>query len=276
MIFERRVGGLIRYRKIFFPTSEAALQISRSVLLTEVVRLFGVFGDLGVPPNVVRHRQLLTVWVDLSVGLDRVWGGMKRKSCRYEIHRAEKMLSRVTIEINSPKAMKDFLSVYNHFAETKGPVPRLSAPKLSQYSANGELLMAYLDDRPLCGHLLLCDRSAGIARLLYSGSRRLESAEDAAACGALNRYLHWYEMQRYHAQGFVTYDLGGIRTQLHPTAQFKLSLGGTIVTEHTYLLSGSRQIAKLGNFLYEKFLEESPNVSKVDFPNRLMDANGPG
>jgi hypothetical protein len=250
LAFECDIAGLFRYRKLYFASREAALEISRSLRLNEVVRLFGVFSDLGTPGHLIAHQQMLTAWVDLSAGPEQVLNGMKKKSCRYELRRAEKMLDRVTIEVNSPKALHDFLPLYNTFAVTKGPVPKLSPERLGEYVANGEALVLYLDEQPLCCHLMLCDREAGIARLLYSGSRRLESQEDSNACGALNRYLHWHEMLRYHARGFRTYDFGGIRSLTHPTARFKLSFGGSVVTEHYYLLGGVPWLTALGSKVY--------------------------
>jgi hypothetical protein len=251
LTFEREIVGLFRYRKVYFASRESALEISRSVRPNEIVRLFSVFNDLGKPRRLISHQQLLTAWLDLSAGPERLLAGMKKKSCRYEIRRAEKMLDRVTIEVNSSRALDDFLPLYNTFAATKGTVARLSARRFHEYVANGEVLVLYLDERPLCCHLLLCDREAGIAKLLYSGSRRLETDEDADACGALNRYLHWHEIQRYHTQGFVAYDFGGIRNLTHPTARFKLSFGGSVVTENYYLLGRPLWLAKLGSTVYK-------------------------
>lgn len=187
---------------------------------------------------------------------------MKRKSCRYEIRRAEKMLNRVEIEINSAKANRDFLTVYNDFAKSKG-LPGVSSLRLQEYSAHGETLVLYLEGEPLCGHLLLCDAEMGIVRLLYSGSRRLETPSDAAACGALNRYLHWHEMQRYHALGFSHFDFGGIRDVEDNFSRFKLSFGGTVVTEHYYLFGGTPWVARLGNLVYEKLLRHSTLTTKT-------------
>ena len=166
---ERRVGGLLRYRKVWFPSHEAVHEISQSLRPNDVVRFFGASADLGMFPSLVKHRQLRTAWVDLSAGPDGILQGMKKKSCRYEIRRAEKMLDRVEIELNSPKAHRDFLGVYNDFAKTKG-LPRFPAAWLREYATHGETLVLYLNGEPLCCHFLLCDSQARIVRLLYSGA----------------------------------------------------------------------------------------------------------
>jgi hypothetical protein len=110
-----------------------------------------------------------TVWIDLSAGPEAVLNDMKAKSWRHAIRRAEKMLGRVTIEIGSEKANRDFLAVYNGCTHAKG-LPGLSAC-WTQDSAHCEALLLYLDGKPLCSHLLLLDPEMSIVRLLYSGSR---------------------------------------------------------------------------------------------------------
>lgn len=265
---ERRIGGLLRYRKIWFADYQQAGEISRSLGRTDVVRFFAAPGDLSALPNIVKHRQLQTAWIDLSAGPESVLSGMKKKSCRYEIRRAEKMLARVDIDMNSPKALGDFLALYNEFAGVKR-LPGLPASWLREYSANGEVFVLYLEKVPLCGHLVLRDTERRVVRLIYSASRRLQTTGDASACGALNRYLHWYEMQRYHAQGFATFDFGGIRDSNDPISRFKLSFGGAVVAEHYYLFSGSQWIARLGNLAYERILRRSVLKAKNNCNDRV-------
>lgn len=254
VVLERKVGWLLRYRKVFFPTSEAVLHIASSMGPSDVVRVFAgpAIGDM---PNLIRSRSGLTTCVDLSVGPARIFEGMNRKSCRYEIHRAEALLGEVDIELNSPRAFGDFLTVYNSFARTKGPVPTLSKQQFHEYATHGDTFVLYYRKRALCCHLILRDPTTNVVRLLYAGSRRLDTTEDAALCGPLNRYLHWHEMKLYCEQGMRVYDFGGIRYARHPTAQFKLSFGGTIVTEHNHLFGGTPWAARLGGFLYERLFK---------------------
>jgi len=271
VILERRLGGLIRYRKIFFPTSEAAAEIVCTLGSKDVVRLFAVAADLGDLPHLVEHRKTLTTCVDLSLDLEQMLGAMKRKSCRYEIHRAEKMLSTISIERNSPRALSDFLPLYNSFAKGKGPVPTLSTRRFQELISQGDAFVLYQHERPICCHLFLRDVQARIVRLLHSGSRRFESAEQASNCGSLNRFLHWHAMQQYRAEGILTYDLGGIRNLTHPTARFKLSFGGAVVTEYYYLFGGATWLAKLGGTLYGKFAKSAaPALSAQKWHGREL------
>jgi len=259
--FERRLGGLLRYRKIFFSSQRAALEIGRSMTANEVVGFFAVSVELNGLAQVVRHHAMLTTHVDLSAGPEKIFSAMKKKSCRYEIQRAQK-LSAVEVERNSSRALRDFLPLYNSFAKAKGPVPTLSTRQFHELLAHCDAFVLYHHHRPMCCHLFLRDTEACAVRLLYSGSSRFASPEDGAACGSLNRFLHWYAMQQYHAEGILTYDFGGIRNLTHPTARFKLSFGGAVVTEHYYLCGRTAWLAKLGGTLYEKFFKSAaPSLS---------------
>jgi hypothetical protein len=78
----------------------------------------------------------------------------------------------------------------------------------------------------------MAQRSASIA----SCSQRLEHKEKARTCAIMNCYLHWYEMRTYHEQGLSTYDLGGFSNGTNAGIdKFKVSFGGAIFNEHTYL-----------------------------------------
>jgi hypothetical protein len=252
---ERRLHGLLRYREFWFPSRTQAMEISKSLRPDDVVRFFAVSPALDTLPHLVEQYRMHTVWINLSAGPDAVLNGMKKKSCRREIRHAEKMLGRVTIEIGSEKANRDFLTVYNNFTRAKG-LPELHARWIQENSAHCETFVLYLDGEALCSHLLLRDPETNIVRPLYSGSRRLESPEHASACGALNRYLHWHEMQRYYTQGFMYFDFGGISHLGESIARFKLSFGGTVLPQHFYLLSGLQWVARLGKYVNKRILRQ--------------------
>jgi hypothetical protein len=248
---ERRVHRFMRYRKFWFPSRSQAAEIGESLRANDVARFFAVSPALDNPPHLVERYLMPTLWIDLSAGPDAMLAGMKKKSCRNMIHRAEKMLDRVAIEVGSERSDRDFLRVYNEFTRAKH-LPPLSSRWIPENAGHSETLVLYLDGKALCGHLVLLDPETGIVRPLYSGSRRLESPEEAAACGLLNRYLHWHEMQRYGNQGFATFDFGGLGQA--STARFKLSFGGIVLPQHYYLLSGLQWVANMGKVVYERIL----------------------
>jgi hypothetical protein len=248
---ERRLVGVLRYRKIWLPGRDAALEVARSLRSNEVVRLFAAPENLDDLPRVARRREMRTAWIDLAGSPAAVLNGMKKKSCRYEIRRAQKMLDQVAIEVSTKKARHDFFRIYNDFARAKH-LPKLTVGQLHEYTPCADTFVIYRNGEPLCSHLLLRDSESGTARLLYSASRRLHTPEDGAICGALNRYLHWQEMLHYQSQGFVTFDFGGIRSPDDPISRFKLSFGGRIVTESYYVLGGVVWLAKLASLVYER------------------------
>ena len=95
----------------------------------------------------------------------------------------------------------------------------------------------YFNERPVCGHLLLPDRAVKRVRLLFSASSRLNSKEDATVVSPLNRYLHWHEFQKYKADGFESYDFGGISPG-GSISKFKMSFGGELIEERGYVFAG--------------------------------------
>lgn len=254
---ERQVGGLIRYRKVWYSDHEAALEIARSMYSNHLVRLFGASVNPNTIPHLVSSRHMRTAWVDLTATSEGILNGMRKKSCRYEIRRAERMLGRVDIETGTTRSSQDFLTVYNDFAKVK-KLPAFRPSWLQEYAAHADIFVLYFEKRPLCCHLLLRDPDKRAARLLYSGSRRLQTAEDASACGPLNRYLHWHEMQHYKNSGYATFDFGGIRNPEDSITRFKLSFGGRVVTEQYCVLGGSVWLARLGNVLYEALRRRAP------------------
>lgn len=88
-------------------------------------------------------------------------------------------------------------------------------------------------------HIFLRDAEAGRARLLHSANRRLQEPEKARLCADLNRFLHWHEVRVYRDDGFHLYDFGGINEdRTDGIARFKMSFGGDLLREYTYLCAG--------------------------------------
>ena len=65
-------------------------------------------------------------------------------------------------------------------------------------------------------------------------------------------------MQRYYAQGFLTFDFGGLGRP-ESIYRFKLSFGGAVRPQHLYLLSGMQWVAKLGKLVNEQFSGAGPS-----------------
>ena len=249
---DRKVGGLLRYKAVFFPTDLALTELTKRSKPTQVARLFWTATELRNANRVLRHERSATVCVDLSATLETISKGIA-KNTRYEVRQAEKLGERVRIERNDAERTGKFLALYNDFLRSKPEVLAINDSALGRYEGHADIFMVYLDEKPVCGHVLLRDTEIGRARLLYSASRRFDDRETARLSGTLNRFLHWYEIGAYREEGFNTYDLGGIKEdKTNGITQFKMSFGGEIVREHTYLCAGIPWVGRTAQAFFDK------------------------
>ena len=135
--------------------------------------------------------------------------------------------------------------------QAKGHTHPLSARRLREYLKVSELSMAYLDDEPVCGHLLLVDAEGGRTRFLYEANTRFEGEEVARLHSPINRYLHWRSFQYYRERGLRLFDWGGIGDGEGPVARFKLSLGGEARQDRSYVLAGG--LARVAYRAFSRF-----------------------
>lgn len=239
VIIKRKLWGIAPYTTAFFPTESTLDEIIAELRPFEMARLF--WTPVGRQPgmNVIACESSSASCLDLSKSTDSLWKGMRR-NCRYDLNRAEKLASDVRIERNGTQTKTDFLEVFNGFARVKDHVSPITSRILDNYAQHSDLFVIYLDGRPMCAHAVLRDQESSRARLLYSANRRLEDSEAASRCSALNRYLHWREIQTYRDEGFGIFDFGGIRSDAQDgISRFKISFGGAIINEFSYLCAGS-------------------------------------
>lgn len=264
VIIDRNLGGIVPYRAVFFPTDETLTELTERTKPTQMARLFWTATELRNANRVVRHEKTATVCIDLSGTLEALSKGVA-KNTRYEIRQAEKLGDRIRIERNGPELTDKFLALFNDFVRSKPEVAAINHSMLRRYEAHADIFMAYLDGNPVCGHVLLRDVEIGRARLLYSASRRFDDRETARLSGTLNRFLHWHEICAYREERFSAYDLGGIKEdKADGIAQFKMSFGGDVVKEHTYLCAGIPWVGRTAQALLEnvvkRYRRRSPRV----------------
>lgn len=230
---------LVRDLLVFFPSRHELEQLEQQTAANCILRVCQTAALLERTTKMVARNVFRTTCVNLTEELQDIFEQMDRKSCRYEIRRAEKMLDRVQFRRDkSVEARNGFLQLYNGFVSLKGYEGALSRTRLDQYLQVSDLWLLELDGELVCGHVVAPDENARRARLIFSATSRLRTAEDAKATGALNRYLHWQELQTYKADGLVSYDFGGIGDGTSSIARFKLSFGGTIAQENSYVFCG--------------------------------------
>jgi lipid II:glycine glycyltransferase (peptidoglycan interpeptide bridge formation enzyme) len=254
---DRYWGGLVPYKAVFFPSDQTLTELTERSKPIQMARLFWTETELRNPSRVVRHEQSATVCVGLG-GTPEMLSKEVARNTRYEIRQAEKLGDRVRIERNGPTAIRKFLALFEDFVRSKPEVAAINHSMLSRYRHHADIFLAYLDENPVCGHVLLRDREIGRARLLYSASRRFGDREAARLSGTLNRFLHWREICTYREEGFSTYDFGGIIVDKgNGITQFKMSFGGNVVKEHTYLCAGIPWIGKAAQALFEKTVKRA-------------------
>jgi lipid II:glycine glycyltransferase (peptidoglycan interpeptide bridge formation enzyme) len=240
---DRKLGGLVPYRTVFFPTRAA---LADSLAAAQVARYFWTEVDLDHNPLLVRHERTATICIDLQHPLDKILAAMSQTT-RRKLRAAEKIGDRFAIVRNGPDGPRDLLALYNQLALSKRyGVQPIDLSVVERYAAHSDILLAYLDDAPLCAHLNLRDAEIGRTRLVFSASRRFDDPETARLCGIINCELHWHEILTYREEGFATYDFGGISDGENAGIdQFKHGFGGAVVSEHTYLCAGTPALARL-------------------------------
>jgi hypothetical protein len=247
----RRLKGILPYRTIYFPTESTVREIVANLNPTAIARLFFTSLEVDHARCLVSRYVTATTCLNLRNSLEAL-GGATDATCRRQIRRAEKIDGRFTIERNSPRAAQDFLTLLNDLANLKEGVSSISSRMLTLLERNVDVFMLYLDGQPNCGHILLRDAEAGRARLLHSANRRLQEPEKARLCGDLNRFLHWHEVQVYRDEGLQLYDFGGIsEDRTDGIARFKISFGGDLLREYTYLCAGFPWLGHAVKGVYE-------------------------
>jgi lipid II:glycine glycyltransferase (peptidoglycan interpeptide bridge formation enzyme) len=239
VIMERKLFRVFSYSTVFFAARKDLELITDTLRTTQIARFFWTATKLEPRSRIIHRQVTATVGLDLRKAPDELWQSIA-KNGRNEIRSAERLGDRVAFEHNGPFTRERFLAIYNQFARGKGGVAPLDDRRLRRFGEHADIFVAYLDGRPMCGHVCLLDPVDGRARLLYSASRRLEDQATSRLCGHLNRLLHWREIVGYRERGLTTYDLGGIREDPNDgIARFKTSFGGEIIKEYTYLCAGS-------------------------------------
>jgi len=178
------------------------------------------------------RRGGTTLVIDLTQDLDTIWENMKKKSCRYEINRAQ----REGIVVKIGQNFEEFGKIYKAFWKKKVYREARIRPEFIKY---GTLFTAEIDGEVVAGHLYLEDDSH--IRWIIGGSKRLEVDKDRSALiGRANRLMHWEAIKYTRAKGIKEFDFGGIYTGSNKSDPrntintFKLSFGGTLVTRYHY------------------------------------------
>jgi hypothetical protein len=237
MLILERDWGLLNYRVAYFPTAENLDQLVAGLGLNALLRIRQTVATLGEVSHLLQRSVFKAMCLDLTRDLGTLRSGMDSTSRRW-LNRAEKMRHRTRVTVNDPAGREEFVDLYNRFARLHAHSGPISGKALQRLIGCSDLFMMYCDGRAVSGHLWLRDEPERRVRLLFSASSRLDGNEEAAISGALNRLLHWQEIEFYKTAGIELYDLGGFENEHDRDSsltRFKLSLGARIREENDYI-----------------------------------------
>jgi hypothetical protein len=235
---------LLTYSVVYFPTESELRSAYASLPSHSIVRVKQA-PEPADGARCVDVSPFYAICLDLSRPIDDLFRATDA-TCRNAIRRAEKMAGRIAIRTGAEE-IPAMVELHNELARAKGHSGSLSPRLLSKYAGISDAFALYLDDRPMCAHFWLRDESRGRVRHFFSATTRLQSKEDSALSGILNRYLHWHEIRKYKDEGFRLYDLGGFTDEADAEsslAKFKLSFGAATIREYDVTLaSGMGKLA---------------------------------
>jgi hypothetical protein len=256
MICVERRGllGLLRERRLFYAQPGCLTGRETRPPRNELVSLVACPQPLEAGANCVVARRQYTVCIDLRQPAEAVFKSFNATT-RTAVRQSQSMQQSIEVSINGKCARHHFLELANRTRKGRGlpPSSRLNGT-LERYGSRVDLWVLHHGGKAMCGHVILTDPDAGRARLLYSVSRRFEGRDEYRLCGVLNRYLHWREIEHYQSADIAAYDLGGIddHYQESTVSHFKLSFGGAIQTEYSYLIAGMKTAGLLGVVLWQR------------------------
>jgi hypothetical protein len=220
---------------VFFPTHDEVEELANGCRPFEVfrVRHANRIDDLRVR----RVSEDWTRCIDLRVGRDLLFAGMNSTG-RNEVRRADKLESRLELRRNDARSQADFFHLLSRFISLSHYTHPLSQHRYHQYLEVADVGVAYVDDIPVVGHLLLPDINTRCVRLTFSASIRILGGPKQNLIGQVNRWLHWQEFLWYLSAGYATYDWGGANLNSGIGA-FKRTFGGEMRMGWNGLVAGA-------------------------------------
>jgi len=238
MIVIQATRGPLRLVDVFYPRPQEVDGFAIPRALTQIVHVRQAPVRLFLPRSAALYMPFEALLLDLTRSSDDLFREIDATG-RNRLRRAERIRDRIEVHRNDSVAYRDFLQIYNAFVAAKKYTDTISDERLNALRPFTDVLVGYLDDRPVCGHVILRDETLRRVGVLWSASTRFNE-ESAAIVSSLNRWLHWYEIGLYRSENMRIYDLGRIGTETpekRGITRFKLSFGGIRVLEHDYIIA---------------------------------------
>jgi hypothetical protein len=227
--------------EVYYPQLHEATTIAGALAPNRIVYLRQAPRYLALSRSAVRYRPFQTTLLDLTRDTDELFKGFSQ-NCRRQVRKAERAGGTIEVHRNDATAYRDFLVIHNGFVAIKRHAGRISERRLDEIKPFVDVLVAYFEGEPICGHVMIRDEVLQRIGLVWSASTRLNGKVAPTTVSSLNRWLHWYEVQVYKLEGMCVYDFGGVgcdTPELAGIARFKHSFGGTRVIEHNYIVTRS-------------------------------------
>jgi lipid II:glycine glycyltransferase (peptidoglycan interpeptide bridge formation enzyme) len=232
LITERRAKGIFKVKEIWFNDGPFDISGCDAVVFRACKK------SLDVPG--FTRTEFPTLVLDLRKSLEEIWQGFDKKSCRYEIKRAERDgIHPATWNVG----YKIFEKMNREFRKQKGLGKSASYDFMIRYC---DVILAYSICGLLSGQLYIKDDNN--IRWLLGASKRLET--NNPLIGAANRALIWEAIKYAKAKGIKEFDFGGYNPALPTINFFKDSFGPVKVTHYIYEKIYN-PLYKIGKWLYE-------------------------
>ena len=234
----------VRVLSLWWPSTAAAVE--RLLHDAAWVRVMQVPADVAdaLARYTVRRKDFHTVLVDLSHSGDALWSALDKKSCRYEINKADRIEHVLAVN----KHLDPALALFNDFIARSAYRRPLSDAEWQCSLKHADVFTASHEGIVIAAHVVMRDPPHR-ARLLYSATVDRGIERYRGIVGPLNKALHWYEIGYYRDNAIRFYDFGGIvldeRSPLYGISSTKRSFGGAIVTEQILYLSAFMTIRAL-------------------------------
>jgi hypothetical protein len=211
---------------VWFPEDEYHCQ--------EKCDLIRFYGSRSIHENCCQSLAQKTIIIDLTQPADVIYADFKRQH-RQQIKKSEtdgletRILDSSSI-MDDIDVLDDFARMYHRMYHDKGIDRYLDVEILKQYINNHILWITSIiyEGEPIVYHTLASDRQT--VRAMQSCSLfREKDPQIQQIIGRANKKLHWDEMQYFKELGAVSYDFGGIFSDVSTDPginQFKSGFGG--------------------------------------------------
>jgi len=251
----------IDYLKFPFYLSEILYNDNKDLTLSpSIFKIYNLIQstEINVPVKYLIYKKTFyTIKINLKKELSEIYDSFDKKSTKYEINCAKKETNNISLKVNCD--FSEFANLSRKYYLQKYNISKDISKNLEKYKNFGDLITIYYNNTLISGIFVIKDYPNRI-RLLYAYSAYLENPDYKKKSSYLNRYIHWWAIQKYKTEGFMEYDLGGINldvnSKTYGITKFKLSFGGQICEEYNYLIAKYAKLLKpIYNLKYGDSLE---------------------